>query len=245
MSASQPRGFLVDRLRFLGLLHFLQRHGGNGLALLHAEGVPDVLLVIRFVAERINEYSGIPTATVVETIKRLSLGVPAFEDIQLDLPKDFPYAEAFRQLPPTDHDLSDLAARLNALDDNGKAETIWLQVCRQWPAFATGRLQFPYRPPAETPPSADAGGQRAPEGIEKHVERIAEAVGDETTGQILAIAHRTDWSGERKMQEILKLDRRFAGKDSAQWGSLLQVTPDAVRGYATWKRLQAAKRLPE
>ena len=48
---------------------------------------------------------------------------------------------------------------------------------------------------------------------------------------MLAIVSRTDWSGERKMEEILHLDARFGGKDSIAWGTLLGVTPPAVRGY--------------
>jgi hypothetical protein len=77
--------------------------------------------------------------------------------------------------------------------------------------------------------------------IERHVQRTVAAIGDENAVRILGIAQRSDWSGERKMEEILRLDSRFAGKDSKQWGQLLDVSPNAVRGYDRWKRLQQAK----
>ena len=48
----------------------------------------------------------------------------------------------------------------------------------------------------------------------------------------------------RKLIPILEdlLRRRFAGKNSVQWGKLLDVSPDAVRGYRTWKLLQQARK---
>jgi hypothetical protein len=79
---------------------------------------------------------------------------------------------------------------------------------------------------------------RSNQSIEQHMERIVQAVGDDSTARILAIASRNDWSGERKMQEILRLDNRFAGKDSEDWATLLGVTSAAVRAYPTWKGLR-------
>jgi hypothetical protein len=78
--------------------------------------------------------------------------------------------------------------------------------------------------------------------FEQHMERVAQAIGDDNAVRILAIAQRKDWSGERKMEEILRLDSRFVGKDSTEWGKLLGVSPAAVRGYGLWKQLQKAKR---
>jgi hypothetical protein len=78
--------------------------------------------------------------------------------------------------------------------------------------------------------------------IDQHMERIALAVGDENAVRILAIAERKDWSGERKMEEILLVDRRFAGRDSNEWATLLKVSAAAVRGYGVWKGLQRAKK---
>jgi hypothetical protein len=85
-------------------------------------------------------------------------------------------------------------------------------------------------------PSAALPGE-----VEQYMERVAQAVGDDNTAAIMAIANRKDWSGERRMREILRLDGRFAGKDSNEWATLLGVSAAAVRGYATWKALQHGK----
>jgi hypothetical protein len=60
--------------------------------------------------------------------------------------------------------------------------------------------------------------------IEQHMRQVAEAIGDENSARILAITSREDWSGERKMEEILRLDSRFAGKNSSQWGEAGRLT---------------------
>jgi hypothetical protein len=78
--------------------------------------------------------------------------------------------------------------------------------------------------------------------IEQNMERIALAAGDDNTVKVLAVANRKDLSGDRRMEEILLIDRRFAEKDSNEWAALLQVTPPAVRGYKTWKLLRQRKR---
>jgi hypothetical protein len=75
--------------------------------------------------------------------------------------------------------------------------------------------------------------------------RVAQAIGDENAARIMAIAQRKDLSGERKMEEILRLDPRFVGRDSSEWGQLIGVKPAAVRGYKLWKLLQKAKQSEE
>ncbi len=92
-------------------------------------------------------------------------------------------------------------------------------------------------PPAEGEPTAENGDQQ---NIEKRMEQVAQAVGDDNATKIMQIANRKDWPGERKMEEILRLDSRFAGKDSTEWGTLLNVTPAAVRGYKPWKVIRDA-----
>jgi hypothetical protein len=92
-------------------------------------------------------------------------------------------------------------------------------------------------PPARPSPKDDG-----PVSMEQHMQRVVQAVGDNSAILILAIAQRTDLSGEQKMEEMLHLDARFAGKDSAEWGKLLGVRAAAVRGYPLWKRLQERKR---
>jgi hypothetical protein len=74
------------------------------------------------------------------------------------------------------------------------------------------------------------------------MERFALVVGDKTAKEIMEIAHRKDWPGERKMEEILRLDPRFAGKNSNEWAALLGITSAAVRGYDAWKAIQQARK---
>jgi hypothetical protein len=92
-----------------------------------------------------------------------------------------------------------------------------------------------------------AGGQATEllsdkHGIEEQMQRVALAVGDDNAAKIMAIAQRRDLSGDEKMQEIVNVDSRFGGKNSAEWGTLLGVTPAAIRGYKTWKTIQHAMR---
>lgn len=77
---------------------------------------------------------------------------------------------------------------------------------------------------------------------EQQMQQVAQAVGDGNTVRILAVAHRSDLSGEERMEAIIELDRRFVGKSSADWGKLLNVTANAVRGYPLWKELQKRRR---
>src|SRR5262249_54834270 len=46
------------------------------------------------------------------------------------------------------------------------------------------------------------------------LEQVAQAIGDETAATILTVANRKEWSGERRMKEIIFIDKRFAGKSS-------------------------------
>jgi hypothetical protein len=91
-------------------------------------------------------------------------------------------------------------------------------------------------PPASapaTPPDEDLG---------RNMERLAQAVGDDTAVRVLAIVNREDLSGQEKMRLLIRLDQRFKGKDSNQWATLLGVKPQAVRGYDAWKELQQERK---
>ncbi len=77
--------------------------------------------------------------------------------------------------------------------------------------------------------------------VAKWLDRIAQAAGDDNTARILAIASQQR-PGEERMIEILGIDSRFGGKDSVEWGTLLDVTPECVRGWKTWKRLRQRER---
>jgi hypothetical protein len=99
-----------------------------------------------------------------------------------------------------------------------------------------------YEQKERIPPAGPSSTDDGPVSMEQHMQRVVQAVGDSSAIRILAIAQRTDLSGEQKMEEMLRLDSRFAGKDSAEWGKLLGVRAAAVRGYPRWKRLQELKR---
>ena len=96
---------------------------------------------------------------------------------------------------------------------------------------------------------AEAGNQQAEQkpdagytnDAEQQLQRGAQAVGDDTAAAVMAITQRTDWSADRKMSEIIRLDQRFRGKDSNDWATLLNVRPAAVRQTDTWKRLRSKK----
>jgi hypothetical protein len=44
--------------------------------------------------------------------------------------------------------------------------------------------------------------------LEQHIDCLAKAIGDDNTAKVLAIVNRKDWSGERKMEAILRLNDR-------------------------------------
>jgi NTP pyrophosphatase (non-canonical NTP hydrolase) len=73
------------------------------------------------------------------------------------------------------------------------------------------------------------------------LEQLAEAIGDENAARVISIANRRDSSAERKMEEILQIDPRFAGKDSHEWAKLLGVSDAAIRKTATWKHIRRAQ----
>jgi len=78
--------------------------------------------------------------------------------------------------------------------------------------------------------------------LEQEFRRVAGVIGDDNAIAILAIAQQQEQSAEERMQKILNLDSRFAGKNSNEWATILGVTPAAVRGYDLWKRLQESKK---
>jgi hypothetical protein len=94
----------------------------------------------------------------------------------------------------------------------------------------------------EPPTASNIGVEIGIQNADQQIARFAQAVGDDNALKIIAIAQRSDLSGEKKMKEILKIDRRFEGKDSNQWADLLGVSAAAVRGYQTWKDLQRRRK---
>ncbi len=69
------------------------------------------------------------------------------------------------------------------------------------------------------PPAAETH-EKEPS-VKQHMERIAQAIGTDTAGQILRISQQTHRPGEDRMRDILDLDHSFVGKNSEQWGTLL------------------------
>jgi hypothetical protein len=91
--------------------------------------------------------------------------------------------------------------------------------------------------PEGTPTTPPVENEKEPN-LEQRMERFAQVIGDKNAALIMELLNKKDLSGEEKMKEILKLDRRFTGKKSTDWAVILNVSDAAVRGYATWKTLQ-------
>jgi len=94
--------------------------------------------------------------------------------------------------------------------------TLMLMATQGWKADmeALRKLALQSETPAPEPATPDAeGGGRPIEqpSIEQQMQRLAQVIGDDNAARILAIAQRSDLFGERKMEEILRLDSRFAG----------------------------------
>ena len=68
---------------------------------------------------------------------------------------------------------------------------------------------------------------------------------DENSVKITSIAQDKTKSADERMKEIIRLDSRFKGKDSGGWGSLLDVTPAAIRQTDCWDAIRSEQRLPD
>ena len=123
--------------------------------------------------------------------------------------------------------------QLLALDDINKV----LDGVKGWAVLELCRIEAAV--PAADRSEAD---QANPIPASPNMERLALAIGDDYSAQIIAIANRENLTGEKKMEEIMSLDRRYASKNSIEWGTLLGVSPAAVRGYTSWKILQKASK---
>ena len=55
---------------------------------------------------------------------------------------------------------------------------------------------------------------------------------------ILKIAHDRDAAANDRMQDIIRIDSTWAGKDSGEWAELLGVTAQAIRQTACWASLR-------
>lgn len=73
------------------------------------------------------------------------------------------------------------------------------------------------------------------------MQRIASAVGGPEAKEIMRIAESEN-STDEKMQQILRVDRRWAGKGSPDWATLLRVSEGAVRKSPTWKQLKETEK---
>ena len=76
--------------------------------------------------------------------------------------------------------------------------------------------------------------------IESEAMRLVLATGDENAIRAMAIIDNGETT-ERRMCDLLVLDRRYAAYDSVQWARMLGVKGGAVRKTTTWKALQKHK----
>jgi hypothetical protein len=72
--------------------------------------------------------------------------------------------------------------------------------------------------------------------------KLASIAGDEAAVAIIAIGHDSKLSADEKMRKICVLDKRWAGKKSPEWATMLQVTDQCIRGLAAWKTIQQARK---
>ena len=68
---------------------------------------------------------------------------------------------------------------------------------------------------------------------------------DAADTEVLRIASDPITRGEDKMLAILRIDSRYEAKKSTWWAGILGVKDATIRGYGTWKRIQAGKRNPD
>ena len=68
---------------------------------------------------------------------------------------------------------------------------------------------------------------------------------DVADAEVLRLAADENLSGEERMIAILRIDRRYEAKRSTWWSELLGVKDATIRGYETWKLMQAGRRSPD
>jgi hypothetical protein len=98
---------------------------------------------------------------------------------------------------------------------------------------AQHRRSQPKQPatPSETPPASLP--QTANE--ETHWRQVLEAVGDDNAIAIINIAQDPTKTVDQKMRDIYGIDKRFLGKTSEEWATLLTVSGPAIRQTDWWK----------
>jgi hypothetical protein len=116
------------------------------------------------------------------------------------------------------------------VEENNPWQAALLQEIAAW------KRQIPIRQQSSAEPKTASGETQA-----VALEQLAVAVGDDNVGRIMAIANRQDWPAERKMEEILRIDSRYVGKDSQEWATLLGVSDAAIRKTAIWKQIRRAQ----
>ena len=94
---------------------------------------------------------------------------------------------------------------------------------------------------ADNAVAENAEQPRGERSLEEHMAQVVQAVGDEMSVRIMAVANQKDLSGEERMKKIILLDCRYARKKSTEWSKLLCVSDAAIRGYKTWKVIQDSK----
>jgi hypothetical protein len=235
-----PYSHTVDLLWFLGSLRQLPDLAGH----------VDVEGLIWWITGRINNLAGVSRSDLLLAIVRLT------QDESLEgQPHTGGYYGQGRE------DLNHVAVALRSLD-GATLKELWAEVCRQSRVIsvATARNQARIGKesnlaagtptgPAPTDPTPSPGKGRKVKSEKPEAGdiwgQVAQAIGDGQAAKIIAIAQRTDLSAEEKMKAIVKLDSRFKGKNSPEWGKLLGVTPEAVRLLGYWRELQDEKRKPD
>jgi len=110
-------------------------------------------------------------------------------------------------------------------------------------AAAAVVVDEPAEPPASIAPTAEATQQSPPAQAvsASEVARLLHLIGDGDGIKVLTIARNESRTAEQRMIELVRMDQRYDGYNSVQWGELLAVDPAAVRQTEFWKQRKHRK----
>jgi hypothetical protein len=92
-------------------------------------------------------------------------------------------------------------------------------------------------PPTNDPPPSNLPADDPPvvDGNNEHLRALVEAVGGDTGVRIMVIAQDASKDVDKRIREIVALDRRLLGWSSPRLARLLNVTDGRVRQTQWWK----------
>jgi hypothetical protein len=114
---------------------------------------------------------------------------------------------------------ADNAARIDQIALPGLISALQLNMMERGPGA----------PPVQPGPESPANP------VDETVGRLLHLVGDGMGVKVLGIARDQTKPANDRLYALVKIDRRFDGYNSTQWGELLNVTPEAIRQTEFWR----------